>query len=47
MSAPRTDHGLAVTLHLQKIGRATRLTGYDLHPNRTERSTFRVIPIDN
>ena len=46
MSAPRTDHGLAVTLHLQKIGRATRLTGYDLHPNRTERSTFRVIPIE-
>lgn len=47
MSAPNTDHGLAVTLRLLKIGFVTRMTGYDIHPNRTERSTFRVIPIDN
>ena len=47
MSAPNTNQGLAVTLHLLKIGFVTRMTGYDIHPNRTERSTFRVIPIDN
>ena len=44
MSAPRTDHGLAVTLHLQKRGDVTRMTGYDLHPNRTIRPEFMVIP---
>ena len=44
MSAPNTDHGLAVTLRLLKTGRVTRLTGYELHPNRTERSPFCVIP---
>ena len=48
MSAPRTDHGLAVTLHLLKIGAVTRMTRYDLHPNHTERpkgdSPFCVIP---
>ncbi len=42
MSAPRTDHGLAVTLHLQKRGNVTRMTGYDLHPNRTIRPQFIV-----
>lgn len=47
MSAPNTDHGLAVTIRLLKIGFVTRMTGYDIHPNHTERSTFRVIPIDN
>ena len=47
MSAPHTNQGLAVTLHLLKIGFVTRMTGYDIHPNHTERSTFRVIPIDN
>ena len=48
MSAPRTDHGLAVTLHLLKIGAVTTLRYYDLHPNHTERpkgdSPFCVIP---
>jgi hypothetical protein len=44
MSAPRTDHGLAVTLHLLKIGAVTRMTRYDLHPNHTERQNFSVIP---
>lgn len=47
MRAPNTDHGLAVTIRLLKIGFVTRMTGYDIHPNHTERSTFRVIPIDN
>ena len=47
MSAPHTNQGLAVTLRLLKIGFVTRMTGYDIHPNHTERSTFRVIPIDN
>lgn len=47
MSAPNTDHGLAVTIRLLKIGFVTRMTGYDIHPYHTERSTFRVIPIDN
>jgi len=44
MSAPRTDHGLAVTLHLLKRGDVTRMTGYDLHPNRTIRPEFMVVP---
>ena len=47
MSAPRTDHGLAITLHLLKIGNVTRMTDYDLHPNYTNRSNFVVTPIDN
>lgn len=44
MSAPRTDHGLAVTLHLKKTGNVTVMTGYDLHPNRVDRSHFTVLP---
>lgn len=44
MSAPRTDHGLAVTLRLSKTGDITRMTGYDLHPNRTDRTHFTVTP---
>ena len=47
MSAPRTDHGLAVTLHLKKNILQTRMSSYDLHPNHTERSNFSVIPIEN
>ena len=46
MSAPRTDQGLAVTLHLQKRGNVTRMTGYDLHPNRTLRPDFIVVPTE-
>ncbi len=46
MTAPRTDHGLAVTLHLFKIGNVTRMSGYDLHPNYTQRPEFQVIPVD-
>ena len=37
MSAPNTDHGLAVTLHLKKNVLDTRMVRYDLHPNRTIR----------
>ena len=48
MSAPHTDQGLAVTLHLLKIGFVTRMTRYDLHPNHTERHKgvrpFCVVP---
>ena len=46
MSAPRTDHGLAVTIHLLKTGTATRLTGYDLHPNQVHKrdGSFCVVP---
>lgn len=47
MSAPNTDHGLAVTLHLQKIGIITRLKYYDIYPNHTVRPLFRVVPDDN
>ena len=47
MSAPDTDHGLAVTLHLKKNILGTRLSRYDLHPNRTERPSFRVVPTEN
>ena len=50
MSAPGTDHGLAVTLHLLRIGNITRMNGYDLHPNRTLRpqqnrnGSYSVVP---
>ena len=37
MSAPNTDHGLAVTLHLKKNVLDTRMVRYDLHPNQTIR----------
>jgi len=47
MSAPRTDHGLAVTLHLKKNILQTYMSSYDLHPNYTNRSHFVVTPIDN
>ena len=46
MSAQGTDHGLAVTLHILKYGQVTRLTRYDLYPNRTIRPQFRVKPLD-
>lgn len=42
MSAPNTDHGLAVTLHLQKTILDTRMIRYDLHPNHTLRPQFVV-----
>ena len=44
MSAPRTDQGLAVTLNFYRIGSITTLKSYDLHPNRTQRPQFRVLP---
>lgn len=50
MSAPGTDHGLAVTLHLIRIGNVTRMNGYDLHPNHTLRpqqnrnGSYSVVP---
>jgi len=44
MSAPHTNQGLAVTLHLLKIGFVTRMTDYDIHPNRTLRPDFVVVP---
>ena len=44
MSAPNTNQGLAVTLHLLKIGFVTRMTDYDIHPNRTLRPDFVVVP---
>ena len=48
MSAPGTDHGLAVTVKLKKTGTITRLCDYTLHPNHTERHKggrpFCVIP---
>ena len=40
MSAPNTDHGLAVTLHLKKNVLDTRMVRYDLHPNRTIRPAY-------
>ena len=40
MSAPNTDHGLAVTLHLRKNILDTRMIRYDLHPNRTIRPAY-------
>ena len=54
MSAPHTDQGLAVTLYLKKNIFQTSMSGYDLHPNHTQRpkphngdSPFCVIPIGN
>ena len=48
MSAPRTDHGIAVTMHLLKIGNITKLQRYEIRPNHTERHKgvrpFCVIP---
>lgn len=44
MSAPRTDHGLAVTVKLKKRGTITRLSDFTLHPNHTERATYTVVP---
>ena len=46
MSAPHTDHGLAVTLHLLKIGNITRMKSYDLHPNYTHRPDYVIIPAE-
>ena len=40
MSAPNTDHGLAVTLHLKKNVLDIRMVRYDLHPNRTIRPAY-------
>lgn len=44
MSAPHTFQGLAVTTRLIKIGNITKLRGYDIHPNRTVRPDFIVVP---
>ena len=50
MTAPRTDHGIAVTTHLLKIGNITKLNHYEIHPNHTERpshnrdGSFCVVP---
>lgn len=44
MSAPHTYQGLAVTTRLIKIGNITKLRGYDIHPNRTVRPYFIVVP---
>jgi poly-gamma-glutamate synthesis protein (capsule biosynthesis protein) len=44
MSAPHTFQGLAVTTRLIKIGNITKLRGYDIHPNRTVRPVFIVVP---
>lgn len=44
MTAPRTDHGLAVTLYLQKSISGARMIGYDIHPNQTQRPRFIVVP---
>ena len=44
MSAPNTDHGLAVTLHLKKNILDTRMVRYDLHPNQTIRPIYVVVP---
>ena len=44
MSAPRTFEGLAVTLRLKKNILQTRMSGYDLFPNRTVRPGFVVSP---
>ena len=44
MSAPNTYKGLAVTLHLKKNILDTRMVRYDLHPNRTIRPEFVVVP---
>ena len=44
MSAPNTFNGLAVTLYLKKNILDTRMVRYDIHPNRTQRPQFIVIP---
>ena len=44
MSAPNTYKGLAVTLHLKKNILDTRMMRYDIHPNRTQKPQFAVIP---
>ena len=44
MSAPNTYNGLAVTLHLRKNILDTRMTHYDIHPNRTIKPDFIVVP---
>ena len=44
MSAPNTFNGLAVTLHLKKNILDTRMTRYDIHPNKTIRPDFIVVP---
>ena len=44
MSVPHTFQGLAVTTRLIKIGNITKLRGYDIHPNRTVRPDFIVVP---
>ena len=44
MSAPNTYKGLAVTLHLKKNILDTRMIRYDIHPNRTQKPQFAVIP---
>ena len=44
MTAPHTYEGLAVTLRLKKNMFQTRMSSYDLHPNRTIRPQYIVIP---
>ena len=44
MTAPHTYEGLAVTLRLKKNMFQTRMSSYDLHPNRTIRPNFVVSP---
>ena len=44
MSAPNTYKGLAVTLYLKKNILDTRMIRYDIHPNRTQRPQYIVIP---
>ena len=47
MTAPRTNQGLAVTLHLLKLSAVTTLRSYTLHPNRTQHNrdgSFCVLP---
>ena len=44
MSAPNTYKGLAVTLYLKKNILDTRMMRYDIHPNRTQKPQFAVIP---
>ena len=44
MSAPNTDKGLAITLHLKKTILDTRMVRYDIHPNHTIRPQFIVTP---
>ena len=44
MSAPNTYNGLAVTLYLKKNILDTRMIRYDIHPNRTIKPKFIVVP---